>query len=520
VPPELLESLAEVVSVEREVRELVRAHGEWDEDGLKASRLATAQALTGLSAELSRALSAEALGRATGLMNQRLQALRRRSGYQRSQKNLMAHIRGWAVSTHSVRQLELTPKLFDLVVIDEASQCSIPSVLPLLFRARRALIIGDPMQLGHIPGVSPQQERQARTRAGLSAAQLEHHRLTYHVHSSYHAAEQHGEGALLLDEHYRCHPRIADVVNGHCYGGRLRVLTDVRRQVPAHDPVGAADPAPVLGWVDVPSGGSARGGDGRSWRNPAEAEAVRRVVEGLLAGLEPDATVGVVTPFRAQREALARMWRDDDRVRVGTVHTFQGGQRDVMVLSPVAAPNTPPRTTHWVASQVNLWNVAVTRAKSQLITVGGLAFWREQSGLPALLAARSAPLGAGDDGAPAAAGMPGPVTEAREDLTDRLQQYLTERGITDLERAVPVGGHPVDLLFTDAGENTAVLIDPGPGPGADPARHLRLLHARGDLLTGLPSGGQGAKACPVSRTVRVPAWRIVSGETALAPLFD
>ncbi|MET7273125.1 AAA domain-containing protein [Streptomyces flaveolus] len=520
VRPELLESLAEVVSVEREVRELVREHGEWDEDGLKASRLATAQALTGLSADLSRALSAEALGRATGPMNQRLQALRRRSGYQRSQKNLMTHIKGWAVSTHSVRQLELTPKLFDLVVIDEASQCSIPSVLPLLFRARRALIIGDPMQLGHIPGVSPQQERQARTRAGLSAAQLEHHRLTYHVHSSYHAAEQHGEGALLLDEHYRCHPRIADVVNGHCYGGRLRVLTDVRRQVPAHDPVGAADPTPVLGWVDVPFSSSARGGDGRSWRNTAEAEAVRAVVDGLLAGLPPDATVGVVTPFRAQKETLARIWRDDDRVRVGTVHTFQGGQRDVMVLSPVAAPNTPPRTTHWVASQVNLWNVAVTRAKSQLITVGGLAFWQEQSGLPALLATRSAPLGAGGDGATAEGRGPRPVAEAREDLADRLQQYLAGRGITDLERAVLVGGHPVDLLFTDAGENTAVLIDPGPGPGTDPARHLRLLHARGDLLTGLPSGGHGAKPCPVSRAVRVPAWRILSGETALAPLFD
>ncbi|GAA2733167.1 caspase, EACC1-associated type [Streptomyces nogalater] len=520
VPPELLESLAGIVSVEREVRELVHRHEEWDEDGLKASRAATANALSGLSAELSRALSAETLEQATGLMNQRLQALRRRSGYQRSQKNLMTHIKGWAVSTHSVRQLELAPKLFDLVVIDEASQCSIPSVLPLLFRARRALIIGDPMQLGHIPGVSPQQEKQARARAGLSAAQLEHHRLAYHVYSSYHAAEQHGDGALLLDEHYRCHPRIADVVNGHCYGGRLRVLTDVRRQVPGHDPVGAADPAPVLGWVDVPSGESTRGGDGRSWRNTAEAEAVRRVVDGLLAGLAPDATVGVVTPFRAQKETLARMWQDDDRVRVGTVHTFQGGQRDVMVLSPVAAPNTPPRTTHWVASQVNLWNVAVTRAKSQLITVGDLAFWQEQSGLPALLAARSAPLGAGDGGTTAETGPTGPVTEAREDLADRLQQYFTGRGITDLERAALVGGHPVDLVFTDAGENTAVLIDPGPRPGENPARHLRLIHARGDLLTGLPSGGHGAKACLVSRTVRVPAWRILAGETALAPLFD
>ncbi|MGW7298478.1 caspase, EACC1-associated type [Streptomyces sp. NPDC054829] len=519
VPPELLGSLAEAVSVEREVRDIARALAEWDEDGLKVSRLSTAEELTGLSAELSRALSAEALSRAAGPMSQRLQALRRRSGYRRSQKNLMAHIKGWAISTHSVGKLELTPKLFDLVIIDEASQCSIPSVLPLLFRARRALIIGDPMQLGHIPGVSPEQERQARTRAGLSAAQLEHHRLTYHVHSSYHAAEQHGEGTLLLDEHYRCHPRIADVVNGHCYGGRLRVLTDVRRQVPAYDPVGAAEPAPVLGWVDVPSGISARTSGG-SWRNTREAEAVRGVVDGLLTGLGPDATVGVVTPFRAQKEVLARMWAGEERVQVGTIHAFQGGQRDVMVLSPVAAPNTPPRTAHWVASQVNLWNVAVTRARSQLITVGDLAFWQRHSGLPALLAARSAPLGADGDGTPADAGAFGPVAEAREELTDRLQRYLAGRGITDLERAVPVGGHPVDLLFTDGGENTAVLVDTGPEPGTDPARHLRLLHARGDLLTGLPSGGHGAKPGPVSRTVRVPAWRILSSEPALAPLFD
>ncbi|MBZ3903359.1 caspase, EACC1-associated type [Streptomyces griseiscabiei] len=520
VPSELLESLADAVAVEREVRELVPRHLSWDEDGLRRARLDAAGALSELSSELSQALSAETLIRARGLMQQRLQALRSRRGYRRSQKNLMAHIKGWATSTHSVGKLELTPKLFDLVVIDEASQCSIPSVLPLLFRARRALIIGDPMQLGHIPGVSPQQEQQARVRSGLSAAQLEDHRLTYHVYSSYHAAEQHGDSALLLDEHYRCHPRIADIVNGYCYAGQLRVLTDVRRQVPALDPVGAADPAPALGWVDVRHGESSRGGDGRSWRNAAEADAVRQVVDELLAGLPEDATVGVVTPFRAQKETLARVWRDDDRVRVGTVHAFQGGQRDVMVLSPVATYNTPPRTAHWVASQVNLWNVAVTRAKSQLITVGAHTFWQGQSGLPTLLADRSAPLGTDTDEADGQAVTAAPATGFREELADRLQQYLTERGITDLERTAMVGGHPVDLLFTEAGENTAVLIDPGRPPGADPARHLRLTHARGDLLTGLPSGGYGAKACPVGRTVRVPAWRILAGDRVMAPLFD
>ncbi|MFJ4572315.1 AAA domain-containing protein [Streptomyces sp. NPDC088846] len=519
VSPQLLLDLAETVAMERALRELVPAHLAWDEDVLKQARLESATASSAVSGELAHSVAAEAMVRGRSLMNQRLQALRRRSGFQKSQRNLMAHLKAWAISTHSVRQLELSPKLFDLVVIDEASQCSIPSVLPLLFRAKRALIIGDPMQLGHIPGISPAQERQARVRAGLTAAQLEDHRLAYHVYASYHAAAQHGEAALLLDEHYRCHPQIADVVNGYCYAGQLQVLTDVRRQVPPVDPAGAADPAPVLGWVDVPHGESAAGSGGRSWRNPAEADQVRRTVDELLVRLPEDATVGVVTPFRAQKEALARVWAGDDRVRVGTVHAFQGGQRDVMVLSPVATDNTPPKTTHWVTSQVNLWNVAVTRAKSQLITVGSHRFWQGQAGLPALLAERSTVLRAGasahQDTVPGPPAPPG----FREELADCLQEYLGTRGITDLERATVVGGHTVDLLFTVDGENTAVLIDTGPLPGQDPARHLRLTHARGGLLIGLPSGGRGAKPAPVTRTVRLPAWRVLAGLALLDPLF-
>lgn len=522
-PPALLGSLADASGVERAVRELVPAHIAHDEEELKRARLDSAAALSETSGELSRALAAEALSRGRSLMAQRLQALRQGSGYQKSQRKLMAHVKGWGISTHSVGQLELTPQLFDLVVIDEASQCSIPSILPLLFRAKRALIIGDPMQLGHIPGISAEQERQARVRAGLSAALLEDHRLAHHAHSSYHAAAQHGGAALLLDEHYRCHPAIADVVNGYCYAGQLQVLTDVHRQVPALDPVGSADPAPVLGWVDVPYGESARGGDGQSWRNPAEAAAVRRTVDALLARLPEHATVGVVTPFTAQKEALARVWAGDDRVRVGTVHAFQGGQRDVMVLSPVATDNTPPRTAHWVASQVNLWNVAITRAKSQLITVGSRAFWNGQAGLPALLADRSTAMGpatyaaAGPDTGPES--QPPTPSAFREQLTDRLQQHLAARGVTDLERAAVIGGHPVDLLFTVDGANIAVLVDTGPQHGLDPARHLRLTHARGDLLAGLPSGGRGAKTAPVERTVRVPAWRILAGDEGLEPLF-
>ncbi|GHH37149.1 hypothetical protein GCM10018773_13490 [Streptomyces candidus] len=522
VTPELLNSLSGLLGVEEQVRTLMPRHLARDDEALAQQRQHTSGLLRDLSTELIRSQSAESLLRARTLLEQRLQTLRNKRGNQRSQRNLLPHIKGWAISTHSVRQLELVPKLFDLVVIDEASQCSIPSVLPLLFRARRALIIGDPMQLGHIPGVSPQQERQARIRAGLSAAQLEDRRLTYHVHSSYHAAAQSGEAALLLDEHYRCHPEIASVVNGYCYAGQLQVMTDVRRQIPARDPVGKLDPAPVLGWLNVALGMSARGPRGTSWRNEAEAEAVRALVVELLTRLPEEATIGVVTPFRAQKEVLERML-PRERVRVGTVHAFQGGQRDVMVLSPVATCNTPQPTAHWVASQVNLWNVAITRAKSQLITVGSHAFWQEQAGLPALLAHRSTLLHpetreAWNGGGDGPAQLTGEQT-FREELADRLQHHLLTQGITSLERNPMIAGHSADLLFTGRGENTAVLIDCGPPSDTDPARHLRLTLARGDLLTGLPSGGRGAETAPVSRTIRVPAWRILASGESLTSLI-
>ncbi|WP_244942021.1 hypothetical protein [Streptomyces coelicoflavus] len=162
--------------------------------------------------------------------------------------------------------------------------------------------------------------------------------------------------------------------------------------------------------------------------------------------------------------------------------------------------------------------MTVIRAKSQLLTVGSLALWQEQSGLPALLPARSAPLEAGDDGAPAEAGTPDPAAEAREDLADHLQRYLTGRVSLIWSGPCKWAG----TWWTCCSPTPARIRRCSTTLDRDPARtpRLRLLHARGDLLTGLPSGGHGAQPCLVSRTVRVPAWRILSGEHALAPLID
>jgi len=61
----------------------------------------------------------------------------------------------WASTLKSIRRtFPLKPGVFDYVIFDEASQIDLPSAAPALYRAKRAVIIGDPMQLTHIAGIT------------------------------------------------------------------------------------------------------------------------------------------------------------------------------------------------------------------------------------------------------------------------------------------------------------------------------------------------------------------------------
>jgi hypothetical protein len=89
-----------------------------------------------------------------------------------------------------------------------------------------------------------------------------------------------------------------------------------------------------------------------------------------------EATTGVVTaPVRRDQAEAAR---DSERVRVGTAHASQGGERDVIVPSLVAGSNQPPRTFDWADHQPELWNVAITRTRSALVVVGDQDVWGER----------------------------------------------------------------------------------------------------------------------------------------------
>jgi hypothetical protein len=391
-----------------------------------------------------------------------------------------AYLRGWAVTTHSIRRFPPRPALFDLAIVDEASRCSIPAVVPTLFRAKRALIIGDPMQLIHVTTMTPTTEADCRTRAGIGAGWLEQRRLAYRRHSAFQAFEEAADNTLLLDEHFRCHPTIAEISNRLFYGGQLTVLTDVSR-------LRRIDEKPVT-WHPVL--GVAQRAPGGSWCNEAEAQHVAELVRRLLARLPPEATVGVVTPYRPQKELISRMCNGTN-ARVGTIHTFQGGECDVMVLSIVGGRDMPKSGLRWLPGKPNLWNVAITRARSHLIIVGDLDFWRGRSGVVGTLANV-----ADEDGAIPARTSPS-TADGRRRAADLLHRQLEKtQPPIEYRRDVVRDGYSCDFLLNPSADPVALLLDDGYGD-RDPARHLRL-----QLEFCNRFAGTG-----VRHASRVPAWR-------------
>ena len=123
---------------------------------------------------------------------------------------LLAAFPIWVVTLDELhRLLPLRPQLFDVMVMDEATQCDIASALPAFQRCKRAVVTGDARQLRHISFLSRVRETQLLQRAGLQAEERE--AWSYRDNSvldlvGLQLASQ--EAVVFLDEHFRSRPAL------------------------------------------------------------------------------------------------------------------------------------------------------------------------------------------------------------------------------------------------------------------------------------------------------------------------
>ena len=280
----------------------------------------------------------------------------------------------WAVTSLSARgRIPMEAGYFDLVVIDEASQCDIASALPLLYRAKRSVIIGDPMQLRHISALTRPRDSELQHKHGLVETRLG---WMYSVSSLFDvAAGIVSPGSIVtLRDHHRSHADIIGFSNEAFYGGQLRVATRYKHLKRPNVK------QPGIVWQDV-VGSVTRPRDGGA-QNAVEARALTDAVADLLVARGYTGTIGVVTPFRAQAQVLQEMLSSRPEIErvagragllVDTVHKFQGDERDVMFFSPVVSSGISPGALGFLRSNGNLFNVAITRARGLLHVVGDRA---------------------------------------------------------------------------------------------------------------------------------------------------
>ncbi|MFJ3089913.1 AAA domain-containing protein [Streptomyces sp. NPDC086838] len=342
-----------------------------DEARIMLARVAAARAwhrcLGLLTGDQSRALSAyqQAARRIKGKYQHRY-----RRDAQAALRKAQTAVPAWIMPLHQVAETVPMdrPGIFDVVIVDEASQSGLEAML-LSWLADRMVVVGDSKQVSP-SNVGLKQDQYFHLRDRLLTGLDADVRSLFGPESSFFdlaEALSAGRGSLMLKEHFRCMPEIIAFSNELCYGRRLQPL----RQY-------GADRLPPVRTVHVENGEAV--GTAARLANAAEAEAL--VAELVRCCADPayeGRSMGVISlrGSKAHLEGLENLLaerldyaeRERRRIRVGDAEDFQGDERSVMFVSCVNSPSTAAGTVpggFTGKSYEQRLNVAASRAQDQL----------------------------------------------------------------------------------------------------------------------------------------------------------
>lgn len=280
----------------------------------------------------------------------------------------------WILSPDDVARLfPCAPELFDVVIVDEASQVDLPSLVPMAYRAKKLVVFGDTKQM--------QSQRFAFMSSDLALeAWQQFSMVTYDPDERLHPVRTsllnlvgvRAEESCLLDEHFRSLPPIIEFSNRRWYGEQLRIMTDVR-----HKRFGSPD-QPVIELHHVEEGTISGGQKGQE--NEIEAKVLVEHLARMVEDSDYDgASIGVLCLYEEQVGLINEMVADvidpaeweDHSIVVVNPDGFQGDERDVILYS-LSWDNDVMTQAALSARQMDtpqiqgMLNVAFTRARDEI----------------------------------------------------------------------------------------------------------------------------------------------------------
>lgn len=269
----------------------------------------------------------------------------------------------WIMPLYRIaEQVRVEPNLYDVVIVDEASQAGLEATF-LQYLAPKVVVIGDDKQVS--PSAVGVDQQQLRDLASMYLTDDPYKESWLDPKRSYFdEANMRFGGRITLTEHRRCVPEIIGFSNRIAYEPEGIRLVPVRQ-------FGAERLEPIK-IVYLPEGH-----ESPNKTNLVEAEAiVAQIVKCLEEPHYDGATFGVVSLLGQEQAKLIEHklldvvspedWAARE-LRCGDATAFQGSERDVMFLSMVKAPDADKRLSALTAAQyVQRFNVAASRAKDQM----------------------------------------------------------------------------------------------------------------------------------------------------------
>jgi len=300
-------------------------------------------------------------------------------------ENALDVLKIWASTLKSIRgTFPLSPGIFDYVIFDEASQVDLPSAAPALYRAKRAIVVGDPMQLTHVAGITRDIDKGLAKIHGLTEKRdIYPSNIRYCDVSLYKSAENSlNHKPILLTNHYRSEDQIITLCNKAFYEGRLKIMTTLDySRYPSDLPLG-------VHWINC---------EGEVFKHPVgsrinstEVLLANKVFQDILKKIsDTNLSIGVVTPYSRQQDAIhEKIFQstpaellERHNVKVLTAHKFQGSEKDIVIFSLVLASRGNGNSDRWYNIYPQILNVALSRAKYLLYIVGDKNFCHRRVGV-------------------------------------------------------------------------------------------------------------------------------------------
>ncbi|KAF5207658.1 DNA replication ATP-dependent helicase/nuclease DNA2 [Thalictrum thalictroides] len=265
-----------------------------------------------------------------------------------------------AVTCLGITHPLLSKKRFDICIMDEAGQTTLPvSLGPLMF-ASTFVLVGDHYQLP--PLVQSTEARENGMGTSLFCR----------------LSEAHPQAISALQSQYRMCAGIMELSNALIYGNRLRCgLSEIAEaklkfasalyNAPWVKEVLDPNRSVVLVNTDMLPALEVR--EYKTVNNPTEANIVAQITEELVNKGIVEEEIGIITPYNSQASLIRRVVGTTN-VEIHTIDKYQGRDKDCILLSFVRSSENPRSCTSSLLGDWHRINVALTRAKKKLIMVG------------------------------------------------------------------------------------------------------------------------------------------------------